>query len=572
MQWFLNLKVAKKITSLAVSLILLMLCIGGVAYYAGAIMSDKAKEMYNDRLLPVQWLNDSRNQFRAVEADVWQLILAPADASRDKRLAEDITERTNYTSKLFADYEKTKLDPYEIERVPKLREELKIYREERKVALDLAAAGKKTEAYSYFNAKVAPHLDKINTYLQELAEYNSKVASNLRKDTEETAALVTKVVVSITMLSILLGIIITWLIARMIVNPLKDMLSSISKDANGYISIKKVKVTASDEVGELGSSLNDFTEQVRTIIKNVASSAEQLAASSQELTASAEQCALATNQVAISITAVAQGTEEQVHAVDDASGTIEQLSSGIHTVSESANVAAGTSEKTAAMARNGEKSVESAVTQMAHIEKTVNSSAHVIARLGERSKEIGQIVNTISGIAGQTNLLALNAAIEAARAGEQGRGFAVVAEEVRKLAEQSQEAAKQVATLIGEIQADTDQAVTAMHNGTREVKVGEEVVQAAGQVFAEIVGLITQVSRQVKEISSSIEQMASGSQNIVSSMQSVDKLSKEMAGQTQAVSAATQEQSATMEEIASASHALADMAQSLQASIQSFRV
>jgi len=119
-------------------------------------------------------------------------------------------------------------------------------------------------------------------------------------------------------------------------------------------------------------------------------------------------------------------------------------------------------------ANDGGQTIELAIAQMGKIETTVNSSAQVVSKLGERSKEIGQIVATISGIAGQTNLLALNAAIEAARAGEQARGFTVVAEEVRKLAEQSQEATKKIAVLIGEIQGDTDNAVVAMNNGTRE--------------------------------------------------------------------------------------------------------
>ena len=164
---------------------------------------------------------------------------------------------------------------------------------------------------------------------------------------------------------------------------------------------------------------------------------------------------------------------------------------------------------------------------------SVSSSAQVVAKLGERSKEIGQIVDAISGIAGQTNLLALNAAIEAARAGEQGRGFAVVAEEVRKLAEQSQEAAKQIANLISEIQTETDSAVVAMDDGTREVKIGTEVVNTAGQAFKEIVSLIAEVSSQIREISAAIQQMASGSQQIVASVRNIDSISKGTAGQTQ---------------------------------------
>lgn len=138
---------------------------------------------------------------------------------------------------------------------------------------------------------------------------------------------------------------------------------------------------------------------------------------------------------------------------------------------------------------------------MSQIDGTVTSSARVVAKLGERSKEIGQIVDTISGIAGQTNLLALNAAIEAARAGEQGRGFAEVADEVWKLAEQSQETAKKIETLIGDIQADTDTAVMAMNSGTLEVKTGAEVVNTAGAAFRGIAELINEVSSQVQGIS-----------------------------------------------------------------------
>ncbi|MDF2930508.1 MAG: methyl-accepting chemotaxis sensory transducer, partial [Anaerospora sp.] len=189
-----------------------------------------------------------------------------------------------------------------------------------------------------------------------------------------------------------------------------------------------------------------------------------------------------------------------------------------------------------------------------------------------RSKEIGQIVDTISGIAGQTNLLALNAAIEAARAGEQGRGFAVVAEEVRKLAEQSQNAAKQIATLISEIQGDTDKAVSAMNAGTREVKLGAEVVNASGVAFQEIVAMILKGSNQTKEISVAIEHIAAGSGQIVNSVNEINELSKTASAEAQTVSAATEEQAASMEEVASASQSLSHLAVNLQDDVSKFRI
>ncbi|MDR3590740.1 MAG: methyl-accepting chemotaxis protein, partial [Negativicutes bacterium] len=215
---------------------------------------------------------------------------------------------------------------------------------------------------------------------------------------------------------------------------------------------------------------------------------------------------------------------------------------------------------------------EKAITQMSQNEDTVTSSDPVVSKLGERSIVFCRIEDSIAGIAGQTNLLALNAAIEAARAGEQGRGFAVVAEEVRKLAEQSQDAAKQIASLIGEIQKDTDSAVVAMTEGTKEVRVGSEVVQDAGKTFQDIFAAFNQVTGQIREISGSIEELAGGSQQIVSSVREIDSISKEAASQAQTVSAATEEQSATMEEIAASSQSLARMAEELTQAVSRFKI
>lgn len=361
-------------------------------------------------------------------------------------------------------------------------------------------------------------------------------------------------------------------VSRNIARPAQNMARVAAEIAGGTITAEKLEVTSQDEMGQLATAFNTMKVNLRNLIQQVAQSAEQVAASSEELTASADQSATAACQIAGSITDVAKGAEAQLAAANDTSAVVTQISAGIQQVAVSANDVAGQSAQAAVKATAGNESVGQAVTQMAQIEQTVNTSAAVVARLGERSKEIGQIIDTISGIAGQTNLLALNAAIEAARAGEQGRGFAVVAEEVRKLAEQSQGAAQQIASLIGEIQTETDKAVSAMNEGTREVKLGAEVVNASGQAFLEIAGLVSAVSGQVKEISVAIEQMAAGSQQIVGSVQKIDTLSKTTAAETQTVSAATQEQSASMEEIAASSQALAKLAMDLRQAVAHFHV
>jgi len=390
---------------------------------------------------------------------------------------------------------------------------------------------------------------------------------------------ITEVLSSLTMISLatiavvlLVAAVVVILFARRIARPIRKIESAAARIAAGDISANRLDIRSNDEIGRLGRAFEAMSENLRALIIKVGASTDQVAASAEELNASAEQSAQAAMQIAQVITEVAAGAEKQQKAVEHTAATVEQMSAGIRQIADNTEKVASASANSAEIAATGSKSIEESIGQMNIIEKTVTKSAEVVAKLGERSKEIGHIVEVISGIAGQTNLLALNAAIEAARAGEQGRGFAVVAEEVRKLAEQSQEAAKQIADLIGEIRLDTDQAVAAMHEGTREVRTGAEVVTHAGQAFQDIFGAVNAVSRQIGEISGSIQELAGGSQQIVKAVQDIDAVSKETSSQTQTVSAATQEQSATMQEIAASSQALAKMAEELITAVNKFRL
>ncbi len=373
----------------------------------------------------------------------------------------------------------------------------------------------------------------------------------------------------ITLLFILIAV---FFVSARIVRPIKALLKMTNQVAGGDLRATNLTVTSRDEVGQLAKSFTLMAASLRSLIQQVQNNAHQVASLSEELTASAEQSADAAQQVAGVINDVAQGAERQLIAVNHTTAGVGRMANSIEKTTDNFNTISVTSAQMTRAAQGGSTAVDMAVNQMGNIERTVNNSAKVVTKLNERSQEIGQIVNTISGIAGQTNLLALNAAIEAARAGEQGRGFAVVAEEVRKLAEQSQDAAKQIAALIGDIQEDTIQAVSAMKAGTDEVKVGTNVVNTAGKAFCEITVLINQVVIQHDEVSAAITQMIDESHKITYAVQEIDGVSKEAFGQTQTVAAATQEQSASMGEIAGSSRELAKMAQELQNTISKFRI
>lgn len=571
MSWFANMKIVYKLGTLIALALVALSTVGFTGYYY-LQQSNKAMDtMYDDRLIPIKLLNDSRSNAREINGAVLELMLT-ADTKRKQELANVITDRVKKNNENMAIIEKVQLDAKSTELLAKVKKTQQNNREARNQVLELAMQNRNAEAYTLYITKLSVFTTEYINSLNNFADYFTNLAEQANADNDILFDRAIKSMIGILILAFLLLGLTGYFITNMINSPLSTMVSVCKALAEGDFRDKPRAVLRKDEIGELADALVDMRGSLRKVFKQVNESAEHVAASSEELTASAEQSAQASTQVAATISEVAQGAELQAKAVDDTSAIVEQMSVGIQQVAANANQVSSVADKTAGTANQGGKAIDAAMSQMVSIERSVSSSAQVVTKLGERSKEIGQIINTISGIAGQTNLLALNAAIEAARAGEQGRGFAVVAEEVRKLAEQSQEAAKQIASLISEIQLETGNAVDAMTEGSREVKIGTDVVNNAGKAFKEIVFLVGGVSSQIKDIAATIQQMASGSQQIVSSIRNIEQISKDAAEQTQTVSAATEEQSASMEEIAASSQALARMAEELQGAVSKFRV
>ncbi|GMB01833.1 methyl-accepting chemotaxis protein [Pelosinus sp. IPA-1] len=571
MDFFKNMKVSLKLGALIFIAIISLGVIGYTGYHYLQRASVDMNSMFADNLVPVQLINENQAHINKVSAAIIELMIT-TDSKKNEELKTLISDRAKKFNANIAEIEKAKLDDKEKQKLEDLKAAMKKYREARTTVIDLAAQNKNAEAYALYLSSVAPLETIALNKCMDLSEYSIGVARNINSTNEASFRTSTKINIGILLIfTTILGVS-GFYITRLITKPLHAMVSFCGGLSAGDFRDKPRTFVRKDEFGQLADSLVDMKNNLRILMKDINSSAEHLAAASEELTASADQSAQAANQVADSITEVATGAEQQLEVANNTSNVVQQMSESIQQIAANANEVASQTAQAADKAKEGNKSVNKAVTQMANIEETVTSSAQVVAQLGERSKEIGQIVDTISGIAGQTNLLALNAAIEAARAGEHGRGFAVVAEEVRKLAEQSQEAAKQIATLISEIQGDTDKAVVAMNNGTREVKLGAEVVNASGVAFQEIVVMISNGSSQTKEISAAIEQIATGSQQIVESVKQINQLSKNASAEAQTVSAATEEQSASMEEIASSSQALSKLAMDLQESVSKFRV
>ena len=364
-------------------------------------------------------------------------------------------------------------------------------------------------------------------------------------------------------------------IAQSFGDPISFVTGRLRKFSQGDYRAEPVDpayVAREDEIGEMVEILKVLGTNMRQLMGSIRESAEQVASDADQLNDMTTQSASASQQVAESITDVATATNKQLSAVDDASKSMSVLIEHIGGMAHNARRAAVETQQATEKAQNGNKVVSRTVKDMARLSEVVGESARVVNNLGERSDTIGRITDTISGIAEQTNLLALNAAIEAARAGDAGRGFAVVADEIRKLAAQSEEAASQIASLIGQIQQETQQAVNSMNEGTDNLATAKDSVEETGREFSAIVELVEKIASRSQQIADASKEATDSADSCQMAIRDIEDMSRSVVANSETVSAATEEQSAAVHEMSSNSEQLAKMAGLLQGEVQKFKV
>jgi methyl-accepting chemotaxis protein len=367
------------------------------------------------------------------------------------------------------------------------------------------------------------------------------------------------------------GVVLT-LFAQHISRPIVKLSRQAKQFATGDLRTGDFRVSNKDEIGELFASFETMYHNLKRLAAGLLGSSDSLSRSSHELSHAIGETTQATGQISVSVQDVAQNSEAQARSVEESAKAIEEMASGIQRVAATSSTAYDASVTTLREAEQGNLLIEKSAEQMGAVSATVGDLAAIVAKLSERSQQIGDIVQLITDMSAQTNLLALNASIEAARAGEQGKGFAVVAGEVRKLAERSSESAAQVAGLIEAIQGDIGLATTAMDKGEHEVASGVEAVQRTGDAFQRILDATRSVVDQVQEASAAAEQMSASSQEIAASLLEMERLSSRVSDMMQTVSASTEEQLAAMEQIASSSESLSGMSEQMQQLAHQFKL
>jgi methyl-accepting chemotaxis protein len=337
-------------------------------------------------------------------------------------------------------------------------------------------------------------------------------------------------------------------IVRSISKTTAELISHLTSQADemreGKADLTKVIRSSDDEFGEIAGAFDTFTAAARDIMCRLAGHSEQLASATEEMSSGAGQSA-----------ETARIQSDQTHQVATA---MQEMSATVQEISAHSEKAASASQTAAQAARRGGQVADETLATMHSIAESTKAVASRITELGKSSEQIGKIIAVIDDIADQTNLLALNAAIEAARAGEQGRGFAVVADEVRKLAERTTKATKEIASMIESIQAETKNAVQAMEKGSAEVQVGVEKTTASGAALGEIIKISEQVGDMISQIATAAIEQSSASEQINANVSQI--------------SSSTQESSAMSDQMAKACQDLSSLAFDLQVMVSNFKL
>ena len=569
LNWLNDVKMAKKLLILTIVSALMIGVVGFIGYYFVKVGNDHLTEVNDDHMVMLGITQDMRQQNRARQADILRLILA--DKSSQENAVKKVNQRIQAVAALVDKLEKMELKGDEAQLLSDVKKnEAKVIDSVRSI-VQAAAAGKTAEALLVYN-QAEPFIEALADKIRDLVKGQEAEVAEVYKDNQADYKKTIRLLIGSSVFAILISLVLGQSISNSVSRPLAKIVGESEAIAGGNLTTQDLILNRKDEIGKLTLEFNRMKDSLRQLIRDAVSVSEQVAASSEELTASAGQSAQASTNIATSIATVADGADRQVTAVNETSAVVQEISATMEELSATAAEMSTMSEQMAAAAIEGKTSIEQAVKQMGQVGVGAKQAQDAAEGLKASSAQIGEIVGLISTIAGQTNLLALNAAIEAARAGEQGRGFAVVAEEVRKLAEQSEAAARQIKTLVGANHESIGKVVGAIDFAIRDITAGVELVNVAGDNFGAINGQVRQVTDQVVLIAKAVNEAAEGTQRIVGSIREVESISRDSAAESQTVSAATEEQTASMEEIASSSQVLAQLATNLQSSLMKFQV
>lgn len=508
---FKNLTIVKKLRISYGVIIVLLLILGIYSQYNTAQIKQDTKDI-DERVDKITNAATIRKIIKDNQIEVREILLT--DNMKEKEESKKIIEENRKIYKETIEYlEKTTRSDKGKKILAELKEAFEDVAKANNKIIELSFTGKNKEAIEFLNKEVPKKMDRLNLALDNLVKFQIENTKTSIKDIESFLNTQLISLAAISAVSIGVALFFAIFIAKLIKKCLNELKTTLEKVAQGDLSVE-AKVESRDELGMISQSVNEAIRSIKRLIAESKTISSSLASSSEQLSATTEE--------------ISRNLKSQTERASQIASAAEEMSQTVVDIAKNASNIAEVSVTTASVAKEGKDMTTNTAKEIKVIEGAIGKLSEVINVLGERSRQIGEIVTVIKDIADQTNLLALNAAIEAARAGEQGRGFAVVADEVRKLAERTTKATDEIAEMIRGIQTEVDVAEGSMEDATKKVASGVELSNKSAEILGQILSKAQELQSMIQQIASATEEMSSVTDHITQDIGSIAEGSKEI--------------------------------------------
>jgi methyl-accepting chemotaxis protein len=544
-KYLMNLKMSKKLLLSPLCVMVFLIVFGIVSYIGNVNQRLAINDIFNIRFKGYQASASVSKDLANVHANVYKVISwtnANYDAKKVDDLGKEQLAAIDKTSKAIKGIVSSKGITAEQKRLYQASlDQLAEYRKPVEGVIDLSSGD--LNSATMFMGTADDKFQVLNKTLQDLLVLENKLSKESYDFSQKSFVRVLIISVAVMVIAIVLSLCISIFMTKLILRPINKTIEVIEDISRGDLT-KRIDIDAKDEIGDMSGRFNVFVDKLHETITRVAKSSNEVFSAAGLLDGAAEQMAAGVEQAATQVNSVATASEE--------------MSTTSSEIARNCVMVAKSSEKANASAVTGEGIIQETISVMTRINDRVKQSAGIIKSLGTRSEQIGEVVGLIKQIADQTNLLALNAAIEAARAGEHGRGFAVVADEVRKLAERTTEATKEIGETIEAMQSETKNAVASMKEGENEVEQGTQEAGKSGDALKDILKQVNTVTTEINQIAVASEEQTATTNEIASNIQQISEVMQDTAKRIQ--------------ENAGAAAQLANLSKELQSLVGQFRV
>ncbi|MDR1514752.1 MAG: methyl-accepting chemotaxis protein [Synergistaceae bacterium] len=569
MSWFRNMKTIGKIMSCVTLMLILLIVVSYLAYRSGKNMEDAMVLLYDDFASPAIYMSQAQSDAHEARYIVMSSV-QEIDESVSRTYQAEIVERRRQVADAIARYKKTNMTEEEkviLARLEAARAKIGPIQDE---ALRLGVENKNEEGYALLATPEMGALEKeyFGCY-GELTDLLMNLADKTKLASIENASASIRLTLILSAIAVVVGALAGLLIARMITNPLKTLREGVEKFAHGDLTVS-LKSEGKDEIAQVGTALDDMSSALNRVIGAVNEGSRNIAETAHEFSAAAQETNASVEEFRANIEDMGSNLDKLAASGEEVNASVEEVAAGAQATAEKGTNIARKVDEAITAGDSGVDAVKRVVGGISEVEKSSTATTTAVLELGNRARQIQGFVSQIGGIADQTNLLALNAAIEAARAGDAGRGFAVVAEEVRKLAEDSNVAAKNIADLASKITSELDSIVNFSQANVEKSTRAKELSADTESAINKMIEYLREIASSTQDLAAVAQEQAASSEEIAETIQNMSVRISDTAKAGDNIRTSVVEVAGAAERIAQGAEGLTNLSAELQEELAFF--